>query len=337
MFYRVVVHLSRSASSAHIGLATFSKAYGMNDTPPLPSAPTPYAELNSVLSYLLDSAMSALKDNFVGAYLQGSLAIGDYSEYSDCDFIIVTHRDLSSDELQTLQQLHTKIHELPYTYWRTGLEGSYAPAAILRRWSTEPRDPPGEPRPDDWGDPGMLGSPPRAYPFRYLDHGSKTLVRSEHDNTQVVRWTLREKGIVLAGPNPQDLIDPVSAADLRAEVRQTMDIYLATGLWMPMIAWQAFWVGLFCRILHTLETGEVTSKKAAMIWAQETLEPVWRGLIARAQTLRKGDDEQSARPADPAEVAATHGFAAYCRDYARSSKTGLKLNPFRERLPMVGV
>ena len=293
----------------------------MTETPPLPSAPTPYSELNAVLSYLLKGATSVLKENFVGAYLQGSFAIGDYSAYSDCDFVIVTRRDLSVDELQALQRLHEEIHELPCAYWRTGLEGSYAPAAILRRWSTSPRDPPGEPRPDDWADPGLLGSPARAYPFWYLDHGSKTLVRSEHDNTQVVRWTLREKGIVLAGPDPQDLIDPVSAADLRTEVRQAMDIFLVTGLWMPMVAWQAFWVGLFCRTLHTLETGEVTSKKVAMTWAQETLAPAWRGLIARAQTLRKGDDEQSARPADPAEVAATHGFAAYCWEYANQARS----------------
>jgi hypothetical protein len=84
------------------------------------------------------------------------------------------------------------------------------------------------------------GTPPRVYPFWYLDHGADTLVRSEHDNTQVVRWCLREKSVVLTGSDPRDLIDPVSPAALRAEVRETMDRCLSTGLPIPMIAWQAF-------------------------------------------------------------------------------------------------
>lgn len=285
----------------------------------LPRAPTPYAELNGVLAHLLAGARAALKDNFVGAYLQGSFAVGDFTPWSDCDFIIVTHEDLSPAELAALQALHAEIQELPAPYWRTGLEGSYAPKAILRRYSTEPRDPPGEPRGPSWADPGTGGSPPRAYPFWYLDHGSKTLVRSEHDNTQVVRWCLREKGVVLAGPEPRTLIDPIPPEALKAEVRETVDRCFAVGLEpMHLVAWQAFWVGLFCRILHTLETGEVTSKKASMTWAQSALDPKWRGLIARAQELKKGDDS-SGLPADPAEVAATRAFCAYAADLARRS------------------
>jgi hypothetical protein len=281
------------------------------------SHPTPYPELNAVLAHLLQGAQQRLGDNFVGAYLQGSFAVGDFTEWSDCDFIIVIRRDITLAELPALQELHAAIHELPHPYWRNGLEGSYAPAAILRRWSPEPRDPPGEPRAADWADPGLSGSPPLAYPFWYLDHGASRLVRSEHDNTQVVRWCLREKGVVLAGPAPGELIDPVPPAALRAEVRQTMDRCLAAGLQpMHLVAWQAFWVGLFCRILHTLETGAVWSKKASMTWAQAALDPAWRGLIARAQTLRKGDDSQAALPADPAEVAATRAFVRYAVEVA---------------------
>ncbi|MFN3511621.1 MAG: aminoglycoside adenylyltransferase domain-containing protein [Phenylobacterium sp.] len=282
-----------------------------------PGAPTPYAELNAVLAHLLDGARAALRGNFVGAYLQGSFAVGDFTEHSDCDFIVVTRQDLSPGELDALQRLHKAIHRLPYAYWRTGLEGSYAPAAILRRWSTTPRDPPGEPRGADWSDPGLSGLPARAYPFWYLDHGADTLVRSEHDNTQVVRWCLRERGVVLAGPPPQALIDPVPPGALRAEVRQTLDLALATGLEpMHLAAWQAFWVGLFCRILHTLETGEVTSKKAAMTWAQGALAPAWRSLIAEAQAMRKGDPIVSERATDPDKAAATRAFALYARERA---------------------
>jgi hypothetical protein len=187
----------------------------------------------------------------------------------------------------------------------------------LRRLTDEPRDPPGEPRGPDWGDPGMSGAPARVYPFWYLDHGADHLIRSEHDNSQVVRWCLREKGVVLAGPPPRDLIDPVPPAALRAEVRRTIDLVLSLNLEpMTLVAWQAFWVGLFCRMLHTIATGQVWSKKASMTWAQQSLDPQWRELIGRAAAVRKGDVAQSGQPADPADVAATRAFAHYARDHA---------------------
>ena len=279
--------------------------------------PTPYAELNAVLAHLVEGAQGVLGDNFVGAYLQGSFAVGDFSEFSDCDFIVVTARDLTPEEVAPLQALHAAIHQLPQAYWREALEGSYAPAGVLRRLSDEPRDPPGEPRGPDWGDPGMSGAPARYYPFWYLDHGADHLVRSEHDNTQVVRWCLREKGVVLAGPDPRELIDPVPPAALRAEIRRTLDLVLQLKLEpMHLYAWQAFWVGLFCRMLHTLATGAVWSKKASMAWAQQTLDPSWRELIGRAAALRKGDTAQAGQPADPADVAATREFARYASGYA---------------------
>ncbi|THD76205.1 MAG: DUF4111 domain-containing protein [Phenylobacterium sp.] len=278
--------------------------------------PTPFAQLNAVLAPLVGEARALLGDNFIGAYLQGSFAVGDADRYSDCDFIIVIRRDLTPEELPPFQAMHAAIHEIPDNPWRNQLEGSYAPAEALRRWSTTPRDPPGEDRGEDWGDPGMSGAPARAYPFWYLDHGAKTLVRSEHDNSQVVRWCLREKGVVLAGPDPRELVDPVPAEALRAEIRHTMALCATLELEpMALAAWQVFWVGLYCRMLHTLTIGKVASKAAGLSWAQGALDPVWSGLIGRAKALRKGMAE-AAHPADPDDVAATRAFVRYAIEWA---------------------
>ena len=57
--------------------------------------PTPYADLNQVLLELINSVQVVLKDNFVGAYLQGSFAVGDFDRDSDVDFIIVSEHALS--------------------------------------------------------------------------------------------------------------------------------------------------------------------------------------------------------------------------------------------------
>ena len=40
--------------------------------------PTPYPELNEVLALLVTSTQKVLEDNFIGFYLQGSFAVGDF-------------------------------------------------------------------------------------------------------------------------------------------------------------------------------------------------------------------------------------------------------------------
>lgn len=282
-------------------------------------SPTPFDELNQVLRYWLDGVKASLGDNLVGAYLQGSFALGDFTAKSDADFIVVTERDLSSQEFSDLSRLHKEIHTLPFLTWRNALEGSYVPQAIVKRLTFTPRNPPGEPRDANWRDPGLAGQSARAYPFWYLDHGSDVLVRSEHDNNQVVRWILRDHGVVLYGPEPKSLIDPVSAEALRDEVRETLSLCLEADLQpMSMRAWQAFWVVLFCRILHTLQTGTVTSKRSAAAWARETLDPEWADLITRAEAVHEMEDEKAMEDADPEEVKATRLFADYVETWVKS-------------------
>ena len=278
---------------------------------PAPAGATPYAELNGVLDQLVARARAALGDNFVGAYLQGSFAVGDFDEQSDVDFLIVTARDITPAEQPALQAMHAELFKLP-SPWAQHLEGSYAPAAVIARWSTEPRDPPEEPRAPGWTDPGMAEMPARAYPFLYLNNGADQLVRSEHDNSQVVRWCLREKGIVLAGPPPANLVDEVSPEALRAEIRTLFR--RVTTLWLggaiPIDAnWlQAFIVTQYCRMLHSLETGTVTSKKAASAWAKGRLDPKWAGLIDRSWAMGRSELAQKLATVDPQAVTQTLAF-----------------------------
>ncbi len=60
---------------------------------------TLYPDVNAVLTILLDGAQSVLGDHFIGLYLYGSLASGDFNpQTSDVDFLVVTDTDLT-DEL----------------------------------------------------------------------------------------------------------------------------------------------------------------------------------------------------------------------------------------------
>jgi hypothetical protein len=51
---------------------------------------------------------------------------------------------------------------------------------------------------------------------------------------------------------------------------------------------QSFIVLTCCRILHTMHTGEVQSKKAGARWAVQFVDPAWRKLIDRAWADREG-------------------------------------------------
>src|ERR1700693_1997491 len=122
--------------------------------------PTPYVELDAVLHELVASIRQAVGNDFIGAYLQGSFAVGDFDEHSHPDFVVAIRNEFSEAQVAELQRVHERIYGLE-SEWARPLEGSYFPAAMLRR---------GE----------RCGEP-----LWYLDHGSNRLIKSNHCNTLV--------------------------------------------------------------------------------------------------------------------------------------------------------
>ena len=254
------------------------------------ASPTPFPDLNAVLSEWLSAIQTALSDNFVAAYLQGSFAVGDFDGDSDVDFLAAIRTELSAAQSAELQAVHARIYDLS-SHWAQHLEGSYFPLAALKR-----RDQAGA---QLW----------------YLNNTSKVLVRSSHDNTQVVRWVTREHGITLAGPDPEALIDPVPAGELRREVLTMMHEWaqeIFDGRYSLDNRWaQPFAVLHYCRMLHTLHTGAVASKPAGAQWAKGALDSRWAALIDRAWQERPDPSRKVRQPADPADLQMTYDFIRY--------------------------
>ena len=87
-------------------------------------------EIKEILESLIDGTSFILGNNFLGAWLQGSSATGDFDKYSDIDFVIGVAHDLSKEEIVSLQEFHPKLYTHK-SHWAKHLEGSYFPVDIL--------------------------------------------------------------------------------------------------------------------------------------------------------------------------------------------------------------
>ncbi len=254
---------------------------------------TPFAELDSVLADLTASAREILGDTFVGAYLQGSFALGAGDRHSDCDFLIATTTPTTGAAEDQLRRLHDEIPTRE-GFWTTEIEGSYADITSLRSAAG-------------------LG-----VPWLYNDHGHRTLIWHTHCNSLHTRWILRHHGITMAGPPIASLVDEVPAEGLRQEARRTLaGLIPGTQEWISLeIAWaQRYLVTTYCRALYTVVTARVASKRGALQWARENLDPQWQPLLTQViedRALGWEPDE----PPRPGSLERTFEFAAHAEALA---------------------
>jgi hypothetical protein len=81
----------------------------------------------------LQSARAILGHHFIGAYLFGSLATGDFDQASDIDVLVVTDDEISAGLFTALQAMHARIAVID-SPWGTQLEVSYIPRRAIRRY-----------------------------------------------------------------------------------------------------------------------------------------------------------------------------------------------------------
>jgi hypothetical protein len=257
---------------------------------PIDLNPTPYADVNAILRAVLEGAQAILGEHFVGMYLYGSLARGDFDPASsDIDFLVVTDAYLPADRVAALQAMHDRI-AVSGSPWATEIEGSYIPRAALRRY-----------------DPAHALHP-------LIDRGGRLRLEQHEIDTVITLQGLRERGIVLAGPPPATLIDPVSPDDLRHAAAELMRVWWAPRRRDPtrlrQHGYQVYAVLTMCRMLYTLQYGAIVSKPVAARWALATLDPRRLPLVERALAWRKDMPDA----VDEVDVRATQEFIQYTLD-----------------------
>ncbi len=240
---------------------------------PRDTDPTPNPDVNAVLHGLLESVRGVLGEQFVGMYLHGSLATGDFNpNRSDIDFVVVTADGLADEMVEALTAMHARL-AVSHPAWGKKLEGSYIPQQPLRRYDrTRALHP-------------HLGT---GEPLRVEQHDSAWIIQ---------RHILRERGVTLAGPAPHTLIDPVSPDALRGAV-----LSILRGWWAPILdhpvllqsaEYRTYAILTMCRMLYTLQYGTVASKPIAARWAQEALGERWATLIERALAWPHGPQPEN--------------------------------------------
>ncbi len=267
---------------------------------------TTYPELDRVLVNHAEELKQVLGSNFVGYYLTGSLAIGDFDLTSDVDFIVVTDRRLSLSEVEGVQEIHLRISS-QQTRWVRHLEYSFFPKPMLLKNSSRYTD--RGPNTDEGRD------------LCHYVNGSKTMVMSGHDNTLVTRWTLREKQLAVLGPRPETFMPRIEPNDLRREIRddlvnwgQEVEFFRSTHY---NRFHQAFFVLNSCRCLQDLNEGRVTSKREGVEWARSHLDATWMPLVNFCWQERQDTRISVHQPADPEIFRQSMELVQYSAQLAR--------------------
>jgi hypothetical protein len=215
-----------------------------------------------------DASRAALGDQFVGMLLLGSLAVGDFDPLrSDVDFLVVTRAHPSDAQFDHLCRLHARIRAGNLAF-ASNYEGVYMPLATLRRYrSTDAH--------------AWLGSDGH---FAWETQGSDWVLQ---------RHVAREHALVVAGPHPHELIDPITPAERIAAAAQTLREWWAPKLADPRdlhdAEYQAYAILTMCRARFTLATAEIAGKPAAAHWLSERSNARTAAAIARALRWRTGE------------------------------------------------
>jgi len=176
---------------------------------------------------------------------------------------------LSDGTVAALRDLHQRFDKSA-SAWAARLDAVYLPQEVLREAS-----------------PTVAAA---RYPILYWPD-LLVLEPLESGWWPIQRATLREHGVVVSGPDPRLLVDPVQPDELRrASAAKVEDWYARAhgdSAWVAGLQVRrehTYVVLTLCRLLYTLDTGSVASKPVAARWAARTRAIRWSELIGRVTT-----------------------------------------------------
>ena len=156
-----------------------------------------------------------------------------------------------------------------------------------------------------------------------MDRGNdETLHKMTHATDWIIqRHLLRERGIVIIGPDLKTMLDPVSADDMRQAIVAVLPLWvnpiLADPSQIKSRGYQSFIVLSLCRMLYTLQYGTIVSKRVAAEWGQYTLDNKWTALIKQAWLGRQNPGLK----AQLEDINGTLALIRYTLEYSKQIET----------------
>lgn len=228
---------------------------------------TQFADIDNLLRDLLEKIRENLGDKLKGLYLYGSLVWGDFDfGISDIDLLAITSDDLTQEDYDRLQRMHTAFAE-SFPDWDNGIEVQYASISGLKSFRSKPSQmaviSPGE-------------------PFHVIEAGKDWLTNW---------YFVQDYGVPLFGPPPNNFIDPISKKDFIQAVHDHV-LFWNTHVQQTMHSrpYQSYAVLTLCRSLYTITHKEQVSKRKAADWAS-TQFPEWADFIRKALYVRSHTSE----------------------------------------------
>jgi hypothetical protein len=224
--------------------------------------------VQQVLSEYTAMVHAALPGLLDGVYLHGSLALNAYNPgLSDIDFISITSRRCTATDIDSLRTIH---HTLVQRYPQAQLEGCYLIAQDVGRFEDH-----------------ML-------PHPYIHDGSLH-ASGYHDINAVTWWILKQHGIAVYGPPPNQFDIQIDWELLLADMHHNLNTYWASFTSSPRrMAWLLNdygiqWVVLgVLRQFYTFRERAITSKAGAGMYGLVHMPPQWHPLIQEAINFREG-------------------------------------------------
>jgi len=221
-----------------------------------------FADLEGTLVAFGDGVRGALRDNLVAIYVTGSLLMGDFeAASSDLDFLVVTRHSLSASEVDRIALAHEQM--LQMGDWGNRFEGGYAARSMLRPW-------------------GIEG------PIVAVEPGARAPVIGPSDYSADNMLAIRDHSLTLHGPDPRDILPPVSRDVFTMALHEYLDELVARpGTLEPSAAEVASWTLNIARCLYGLGAGRPCTKSDAATWlagADPTLAPI----LSTALAVRRG-------------------------------------------------
>lgn len=232
----------------------------MNQRVPEPIRPTLQAYI-SLVNQQLPGLMKAF-------YVEGSIALGGFNErLSDIDFVAILNRRATPTEIECLRGIH-KIIEKSYPRWK--MSGSYLQSDDLGRFDNEVE-------------------PNLSY------HDGVLRLQGHFELNSAEGWILKNHGIALVGPEPQDLPFTVDWDLLVKKMRENLNSYWASWTRRPnhiivmFFDWGIQWTVLgVLRQFYSFQENRITTKAKAGEYALTCVPTRWHRLIREAINIREG-------------------------------------------------